>query len=92
MKWYVEFTEEADKDISVLDNSVRRRILEKLDWLENNFSGVLPTVLTADFRDYFKLRAGDWRVFYQVDWYRNIITVKYIDHRSKAYKNKKKKK
>ncbi|MES2023711.1 MAG: type II toxin-antitoxin system RelE/ParE family toxin [Patescibacteria group bacterium] len=87
-EWTVEFTEEADKDISMLDKSIRRRILEKLDWLEKNFSGVLPTVLTADFRDYFKLRVGDWRVFYQVDWYRNIITVKYIDHRSKAYKKK----
>jgi len=49
----------------------------------------LPTVLTADFRDYFKLRVGDWRIFYQVDWYRNIITIQYIDHRSKAYKRRK---
>jgi mRNA interferase RelE/StbE len=89
-KWSVEFTHEAEKDISVLDNSIRKRIIEKIDWLENNFEGVLPTVLTADFRDYFKLRIGDWRVFYQVDWYRNIITIRYIDHRSKAYKKSKK--
>lgn len=89
-KWSVEFTSEAEKDFSILDNSVRKRIIGKIDWLENNFSGVLPTVLTADFRDYFKLRIGDWRVFYQVDWYRNIITIRYIDHRSKAYKKHKK--
>jgi len=86
--WSVEFTEEADKDLSVLDKSVQRRIIEKLNWLGNNFSGVSPTILTADFRDYFKLRVGDWRIFYQVDWYRNIITVRYIDHRSKAYKKR----
>ena len=85
-KWSVEFTMEAEKDISSLDKQIKKRILEKLDWLENNFGGVLPAVLTADFRDYFKLRVGDWRVFYQVDWRRNILTVKYIDHRSKAYK------
>ncbi|KKR62141.1 hypothetical protein A2643_02130 [Candidatus Nomurabacteria bacterium RIFCSPHIGHO2_01_FULL_39_220] len=88
-KWSVEFTNEADKDLSQLDKSVRRRILDKIDWLENNFGGILPTVLTADFRDYFKLRVGDWRIFYQVDWYRNIITIQYIDHRSKAYKRRK---
>jgi len=87
--WSVEFTEEAEKDITLLDKPIRRRIIEKLDWLEKNFGGILPTVLTADFRDYFKLRVGDWRVFYQVDWYQNIITIKYIDHRSKAYKIKK---
>jgi len=88
-EWSVEFTEEADKDFSDLDNSIQKRIMEKLDWLENNFAGILPSVLTADFRDYFKLRVGDWRVFYQVDWLRNIITIKYIDHRSKAYKKRK---
>lgn len=89
-EWSVEFTSEADKDFSDLDNSVQKRIFEKLNWLEKNFSGILPTVLTADFRDYFKLRVGDWRVFYQVDWYRNIITIRYVDHRSKAYSKRNK--
>lgn len=88
--WSVEFTVKAEKDISLLDKSIQKRILGKLDWLENNFSEVLPIVLTADFRNYFKLRVGDWRVFYQVDWYSNIITVRYIDHRSQAYKKHKK--
>ena len=89
-EWSIEFTSEAEKDLSTLDNSVRKRIIEKLDWLENNFNEVSPIILTADFRDYFKLRIGDWRVFYQVDWYRNVITIRYIDHRSKAYKKSKK--
>ena len=89
-KWSVEFTSEAEKDISLLDKSVQKRIVDKLDWLESNFSEVLPTVLTADFRDYIKLRVGDWRIFFQVDLYRNIITIRYIDHRSKAYKKSKK--
>ena len=88
--WSVEFTTEADKDLSLLDGSIRKRILEKIDWLGNNFGDILPTVLTADLRDYFKLRVGDWRIFYQVDWYRNIISIKYVDHRSKAYKKSKK--
>ena len=63
---------------------------EVCEQYQNNFNKILPTVLTADFRDYFKLRVGDWRVFYQVDWYKNVITVRYIDHRSKAYKKSKK--
>ena len=88
-KWAVEFTLEAEEDISVLDGSVRKQVLEKIEWLQKNFNEILPTVLTAEFRDYFKLRVGDWRVFYQVDWHKNIITIRYIDHRSKAYKKKK---
>lgn len=89
MNWAVEFTKEAEKDIFVLDKPVRKRIFEKLEWLSENFDFIFPSVLTADFRDYFKLRIGDWRVFYQVDWHRNIIMVQYVDHRSKAYKTKK---
>ena len=88
-EWSVEFSSEADKDFSDLDNSVQKRIVEKLNWLENNFNEVSPVILTADFRDYFKLRVGDWRVFYQVNWYMNIISIRYIDHRSKAYKKSK---
>ena len=87
MNWSVEFTKEAEKDVSILDKFIRKRILEKIEWLSKNFDFVFPSVLTADFRDYFKLRIGDWRVFYQVDWQRNIITIRYIDHRSRAYKN-----
>ena len=70
-KWAVEFTLEAEEDISVLDGSVRKQVLEKIEWLQKNFNEILPTVLTAEFRDYFKLRVGDWRVFYQVDWHKN---------------------
>ena len=87
MNWSVEFTKEAEKDVSILDKVIRKRILEKIEWLSKNFDFVFPSVLTADFSDYFKLRIGDWRVFYQVDWQRNIITIRYIDHRSRAYKN-----
>jgi len=89
-QWSIKFSLEAEKDISSLDKPIRKRILEKIDWLEKNFGGILPSVLIADFRDYFKLRVGDWRVFYQVNWNRNIITIQYIDHRSRAYKTKKK--
>ena len=89
-KWHIEFDKQADKDIAGLDKSVRRRIIEKLEWLENNFSGIFPIVLTADYRDFFKLRVGDWRIFYKVNWDKNIITIYYIDHRSKAYKKEKK--
>lgn len=85
-KWSLEFDSLAEKDISAVDGSVRRRIVEKLEWLMNNFDGIFPTLLTGEYRDYFKFRVGDWRIFYKVDWSKNIITVHYIDHRSKAYK------
>ncbi len=57
--WSVEFTIEAKKDLSLLDKSIRRRIIEKIYWLKENFHDILPAVLTADLREFFKLRVGD---------------------------------
>ena len=37
MNCSVEFTKEAEKDISVLDKIVIKRIIEKLEWLSGNF-------------------------------------------------------
>ena len=88
--WSIGFTIEAEKELSLLDKPVRRRIIEKVYWLEKNFNDILPTTLTADLREYFKLRVGDWRVFYQIDWSKNTISIKHIEHRSKAYKKSKK--
>ncbi len=88
-KWSMEFNSVAGKDIATIDKPVRRRIIEKLGWLMNNFDDIFPTLLTGDYRDYFKFRVGDWRIFYKVDWNKNIVTVHYIDHRSKAYKKEK---
>ena len=39
-KWNLEFYAEAEEDIAVIDKPVRRRIIEKLEWLVNNFDGV----------------------------------------------------
>jgi mRNA interferase RelE/StbE len=86
--WSLEFTREAEKDLLVLDKSIRVRIISRLSWLQENFDEILPTTLTANFRDYFKLRIGDWRIFYQVSWEKQILIVCYIDHRSKAYREK----
>ncbi len=89
-KWRVEFTTEAEKDFASLEKSARRRILEKLEWFSENFSGIFPTFLTGEYRNYFKLRVGDYRIFYNVAWEKYMLIIRYIDHRSKAYKKKRK--
>lgn len=87
--WSVQFEKQAQKDISILDKPDRFRVVQKIEWLGKNFDDILPSTLSANFREYFKLRVGDWRVFYQVDWKEKIIYIKYLDHRSKAYKKRK---
>ncbi len=86
--WSLEFLSGAEKDLAKIDREARRRIIDKLDWLLANFENILPFILTGEFREFYKLRIGDWRIMYKVNWHRRVITVCYIDWRDKVYKKK----
>ncbi len=87
-KWSLEFQEDAVSDLAVLDRPIRRRIIEKLDWLLENFDSVVLSGLGAEYKGFYKLRVGDWRVVYKVNWEYSLIIVCYIDHRNKIYKKR----
>lgn len=88
-RWFLEFSPEAQKDLAKLDRDIRRRIIDKLNWLVENFEHIFPEILTGEFREFYKLRAGDWRVMYKVNWQNKFIIVSYIDRRDKSYKKRK---
>ncbi|MBI2628446.1 MAG: type II toxin-antitoxin system RelE/ParE family toxin [Candidatus Niyogibacteria bacterium] len=71
------------------DCEIRRRIIDKLDWLLENFETIFPSVLNSEFREFYKLRIGDWRVIYKINWKEQTIIICYIDRRDKIYKNRK---
>lgn len=87
--WSLEFLPEAEKDLANLDYGVRRRVIDKLNWLLENFENVIPEVLTGEFREFYKLRVGDWRAMYKLNWQSKIIIISYIDKRDKVYKKRK---
>ena len=84
--WSIEFLPEAEKDLAKLDREIRRRIINKLDWLLENFENIFPEVLTGEFKEFYKLRSGDRRIIYKINWSNNTIIVCYIDKRDKVYK------
>lgn len=86
--WSVEFLTHAEKDLAKTEKSGRRRIIEKTEWLSKNFDSIFPINIKGEFRDFYKLRVGDWRVFYRVDWNKNIIFICLIERRDKAYRIK----
>ncbi len=85
-RWIIEFQPDAEKDLVKLNNSARRRVTDKLDWLEKNFNDLIPLSLTGEYKGFYKLRVGDWRVIYKVNWKSRIIIVCYIAHRGIIYK------
>ena len=88
MGWSLRFQIDAEKDLVGIDPKTRHQIIKKLDRLIFNFDSVTPLVLTGEFRDFYKLRVGGWRVFYKVDWKQHLIIVCYINWRDKAYKHR----
>ncbi|MBS4027630.1 MAG: hypothetical protein KGZ58_03240 [Ignavibacteriales bacterium] len=55
----IDFTPDALKDISSLDKTISLRVVEKLDWLIENFDTISPETLTGEFRGKYKLRVGE---------------------------------
>ncbi|HEY4497295.1 MAG TPA: type II toxin-antitoxin system RelE/ParE family toxin [Candidatus Paceibacterota bacterium] len=84
--WRFEITKEAQLDLAKLDAQIKKRILIKLGWLINNFEYITPIPLGEPLRGFFKLRVGDWRIAYEVEDARKLVTVHVIDRRDKVYK------
>ena len=85
-QWNLFFTSEAEKDLARMDKAIRSRILDKLEWLSANFDNIVPLALSSEWRGFFKLRTGSWRIIYQIDWEKQHIIVRLIDKRDKIYK------
>ena len=87
--WRVIFTIEAEEDLDRLDKQVRKRVIEKILWLRNNFEQIIPLPLGGKWQGFFKLRVGDWRIIYETENSLKQIIIHRIDKRDKIYKRHK---
>lgn len=87
-QWRFQTTQEAEEDLARLDPQIRKRVVEKLQWLIDNFDHVIPLPLGGEWRGFFKLRVGDWRIIYEVEAQETKVTVHEIDRRDKIYKRR----
>lgn len=85
-EWRSEFSPIGERDLAKLDKQVRRQVIERVEWLTQHFDALTAVPLHAAFKDYFKLRIGDWRAAYTFDPSEKLITIRMIDHRNKIYK------
>ncbi len=73
-------------DLSSLDKAVAQRISDKLTWLSEIIKRTTPIPLKGEFSGFYKLKAGDWRVIYEVDHSEKTVTVHKVGHRREIYK------
>jgi mRNA interferase RelE/StbE len=86
MSYKVEFTLQAEEDLSRLNKTIAQNIAHKIDWLSQNIENIIPAPLRGKFKGKYKLRVGDWRVVYSFENSNQIITVYAVRHRSEVYK------
>ena len=86
--WRFEITDVGKADLAHLDKKVQGRLLEKLKWFTENFPNVTPLPLSGQWRGFFKLRAGEWRIIYEVKYDARCIIIHVIDNRNKVYKRR----
>lgn len=88
MKWSVEFSPAAERDLIVLTKSIRLQVIERVARFAEHFDASNPLPLHHEWRGFYKLRVNDYRVIYKIQYDALIVRVEYIDHRSRAYKRK----
>lgn len=88
-QWQLSLTEEAEDDLTKISSSIRQRILEKTVWLKDNFDQTSHLPLGFNWKGFYKLRVGDWRIIYEFETSKLEITVHRIENRDKIYKKRK---
>ncbi|OGG79145.1 hypothetical protein A3A39_00630 [Candidatus Kaiserbacteria bacterium RIFCSPLOWO2_01_FULL_54_13] len=88
MMWLVLFSDEARRDLSRLDASIRTQVVNRITRLSEQFDRITHLPLHNDLKGFFKLRVSDWRVAYTFEPQDKIIRIREIKHRSKIYKRR----
>lgn len=84
--YQVRILEEAARDLSKLDSAVARRIVNRIRWLAENLDEIQPEALTGNLAGFYKLRAGDYRVVYEIVHSEQMIVIHLVGHRREIYR------
>ena len=85
MAWSIQWTAQAEKDLSKLDHSVAARIVAKLEQTSSNPSHYFVRFVGGDE---YKLRIGDYRLLAVLVHETQTILVERVDHRSQIYRRR----
>lgn len=82
MRYRIEFSPSARRDLKSLSPEVAQRIMKKIDGLHLDLAGDVKRM--TRFRPAYRLRVGDYRVLFDVEGQRIIIYR--VRHRREAYR------
>ena len=85
-KWKIVITKSGEKDLKTLDQSIQKRIIQKINWLLENFQKINQERLSEKWEEAYKLRVGSWRVIYKIEYAKREILILKVWPRDRVYK------
>ena len=81
----VAFKPSVEKDLRALPQPLVRRVMKRIEDLAEN---PLPhgSVKLSSAERLYRIRAGDYRIVYEVDFEAKTVTVHYVRHRRDVYR------
>jgi len=85
MTFDIRFKPSVEKDLRSLPKTIVRRVVQKVEALADDPLPVQSRKLRGT-EQLYRVRVGDYRVVYQVDSRRKLVTIHHVRHRSEVYK------
>ena len=82
----VRILKDATRELERLDKSIGQRVVQRINWLAENFDKIRPLPLKGPLAGLYKLREGDYRIIYQPLQKEKTIFVHSIGHRRNVYR------
>ena len=83
-RYELELLASAKRELAALDGSVRKRVAARIDALREEPRPAGCTKLTGS--EYWRVRAGDYRVIYSIEDGKLVVLVVRVGHRREVYR------
>lgn len=94
MSYKIEFTSRSLKDLDSLDNATAKRIVKRINALQDGLIGDIKALVNFDYE--YRLRVGDYRVLFDINTREmengevivviKVIVVQRVQHRKEVYR------
>ena len=78
----------AVRELELLDKPTEQRVVQRIHWLARNLENIRPEGLKGALAGFYKLRAGDQRIIYEILRQEKVILIHAIGHRREVYRGK----
>jgi len=84
----VRILKTAVRELELLDKPTGRRVVQRIHWLARNLDNIRQERLKGALAGFYKLRAGDQRIIYEILRQEKLILIHAIGHRREVYRVK----